>query len=92
MLTRFTASSQAFFSSVAFALLTFTISLSADETATDKGPTGRSDSGEGGDRVRLELGLGVRDALLDDPVPSMLRACADFFERAIIFVVMLGGY
>lgn len=90
MLTRFTASSQAFFSSVAFALLTFTISLSADETATDRGPTGRSDSGESGDRVRL--GLGVRDALLDDPVPSMLSACADFFERAIVFVVMLGGY
>jgi hypothetical protein len=30
--------------------------------------------------------------LLDDPVPSMLSACADFFERAIVFVVMLGGY
>ena len=72
-----------------FALLTFTVSLSADETTTDRGPTGRSDSGESGDRVRL--GLGVRDSLLDDTVLSMLRVCADFFERAIIFVATLGG-
>ena len=82
MLTRFTASSQAFLSSVVFALLTFTTSLSADDTAIERGPIGRS---EDGDRVRLGLGLEVLVALLD-PVPSTLRVCADFFERAIILV------
>ena len=70
---------------MAFALLTFTTSLSADNTATERGPTGRSDSGEDGDRVRLALGLGDRVALLD-PVPSILRARVDSFERAIILV------
>lgn len=62
-LTRLTASSQAFLSSVAFAVFTFTTSLYAEEMATERGPTGRSDSGEGGDRVRLALGLGVRGVL-----------------------------
>jgi hypothetical protein len=86
VLTLFTASSQAFFSSVEFALLTFTTSLSAEDTATERGPRGRSDSGEDGDRVRLVLGLGVRVVLVD-PAPSVLRVCADFFGRAIILVV-----
>jgi hypothetical protein len=48
--TRFTASSQAFFKSVALEVLTLITSRSCDET-TDRGPTGRSVSGLGVLRV-----------------------------------------
>lgn len=78
-LTRFTASSQAFFSSVALALFTLTTSLLAEGMATDKGPTGRSDSGDGGDRVRLVLGLGVRALFAAEAEGS-----ETFFVRAMV--------
>lgn len=58
-LTRFTASSHAFFSSVVLALFTFTTSLVVDGTAIERGPIGRSDSEEG-DLARLALELSVR--------------------------------
>jgi hypothetical protein len=59
--TRFTVSSHAFLSSVALAVLTLMTSRCCDET-TDRGPTGRSDSGEedGGFEFRMSpLGLDV---------------------------------
>jgi len=59
---RFTASSQAFLSSVTFAVLTLITSRYCDET-TERGPTGRSDSGEDGGFKRVPLGLGVRVGL-----------------------------
>jgi len=81
--TRFTASSHACLSSVAFPVLTLTISWRCDET-TERGPTGRSDSGEVGGFKRVPLGLGVRVDLLGVAVESSVSDVrASFFERAM---------
>jgi hypothetical protein len=77
--TRFTASSQAFFSSMALAVLTLITSRSCDEI-TDRGPTGRSDSG---------LGV-LRVGVLFMAEPSVSDCCwAGFFERAILAFTIL---
>lgn len=74
-LTRFTASSHAFLSSVELLLFTLTSSLDVAGTGTDRGPTGLSVS-TAGDADRLE------ESLLDDSVADF-AVC--FFEGAIIF-------
>jgi hypothetical protein len=70
---------------VLFAVLTFTVSWLVVCTTIDRGPIGRSDSGEGGDLVRLALGLGVRVDLLAAE-SSASRCCACFLARAIILL------
>jgi len=61
-------------------LFTFTVSLSVEDTVIERGPTGRSDSGEIGDRVRL--GLGVRVVLAEATELSTSRFDT-FLERAM---------
>lgn len=72
---------------MAFALLTLTTSRDCDEV-TERGPTGRSDSGEDGGFERIPLGLGVRLDLLGVAVELSLSDCtAGFFERAMIGLI-----
>lgn len=79
-LTRLTASSQAFLSSVRLALFTFTTSLSSGGITTDKGPVGLS----GDEGVRSCFTSLLERSSMDVDIEEEPPFCAaGFFERAM---------
>jgi hypothetical protein len=78
-LTRLTASSQAFLSSVRLALFTFTTSLSSGGMTTDRGPVGLSGD-EGGRSCFTSL---LERSSVDVDIEEEPFCAAVFFERAM---------
>jgi hypothetical protein len=82
--TRFTASSQAFLSSIKLALLTLTTSRSSGAIVTLNGPVGLS--GEECDDSRRRVGLGVDDATDAPLIGFLLRGIWTRVKSVVVVV------